>query len=246
MATDAQIAANRLNSLKSTGPKSKRGKERSRGNALRLGLYARQLVALGETDEEFAGYCASLNATLQPQDAYEALLVRRLALASWRSDRLAKLEAALMDGEARSEARRRGHPAIIPDDVWPEALAPLARHEATLDRAVQRAMMLLDRYRAARRRGELPAAPFSNPAERSQFPETLQGAARENEADLAPAKANLSGSNANSSPPNANLSPENATANPIEAIAAEMTAEKAAAITVATERIEAHGHEREE
>jgi hypothetical protein len=239
MATDAQIAANRRNALKSTGPKSKQGKERARGNALRLGLYARQLVALGETDDEFAGYCATLIATLQPQDAYEALLVRRLALASWRSDRLARLEAALMDGEARSEARRRGHPGIVPDDVWPEALAPLTRHEATLDRAVQRAMTMLDRYRAARRRGELPAPADANVAERSQFPEINQSAAGENEANSAAAKADLS-------PINANLSREKAIPNPTDPATAGMTIEGAAAITPQTKRNQAHEQEREE
>src|ERR1700691_6062237 len=121
MATDAQIAANRRNALKSTGPKPRKGKEKSRSNALRRGLYAGQLVALGEDGEEFAAYCAALTGTLQPQDTYEELLVRRMAMASWRSDRLAKLEAALLNGEARNEAWRRGHPGELPGDVWPGA-----------------------------------------------------------------------------------------------------------------------------
>lgn len=176
MATAAQITANRRNALLSTGPKSRKGKEKSRGNAFRHGLYAQELMALGEDGEAFLAYAAALAQTLQPQDAYEALLVRRVALASWRIDRLAKLEAALLDGEARAEARRRGHPAELPDDVWPEALTPLARHEAALDRALHRAMTLLDGHRAARRRGEVPAARevTTNFAERSQFSEAIQ------------------------------------------------------------------------
>ena len=38
MATEKQIAANRRNALKSTGPRTQEGKARSRGNALRHGL----------------------------------------------------------------------------------------------------------------------------------------------------------------------------------------------------------------
>ena len=38
MASDRQLAANRRNARKSTGPASESGKQRSRGNALRHGL----------------------------------------------------------------------------------------------------------------------------------------------------------------------------------------------------------------
>lgn len=150
MATEAQIAANRRNALLSTGPKTRHGKEKSRGNAIRSGLYAKDLTALGERGDDFTAYAAELAATLRPADCYEAMLVRRVTLASWRCDRLARLEAALLDGEARAEARRRGHPAELPADVWPDALVPLARQEAALDRAIQRAMNLLERHRAGK------------------------------------------------------------------------------------------------
>jgi hypothetical protein len=112
-------------------------------------------------------------------------LVRRIALASWRSDRLAKLEAALLDGEAQREARRRGYPVDLPVDVWPDALVPLARHEAALDRAIQRAVTLLERHRGARGRGEMPSSfqtsllegeGNKNFVEQSQFCQPIQSA----------------------------------------------------------------------
>lgn len=142
-------------------------------------------MALGEDSEAFTAYAAAFAVTFQPQDTYEELLVRRIALASWRSDRLAKLEAALLDGEAQREARRRGYPAALPFDVWPDALVPLARHEAALDRAIQRAVTLLERHRAARGRGEMPSPIQSSPlevggnknfAEQTQFCQAIQSA----------------------------------------------------------------------
>jgi hypothetical protein len=185
MATAAQIAANRRNALRSTGPKSQKGKDKSRANPIRHGLYAADLMALGEDSEAFTAYAAALAVTFQPQDTYEELLVRRIALASWRSDRLAKLEAALLDGEAQREARRRGYPVDLPVDVWPDALVPLARHEAALDRAIQRAVTLLERHRAARGRGEMPSSfqtsllegeGNKNFVEQSQFCQPIQSA----------------------------------------------------------------------
>ena len=52
MATAAQIAANRRNALKSTGPRTGAGKAASSRNALRHGLRARTAVVLGENARE--------------------------------------------------------------------------------------------------------------------------------------------------------------------------------------------------
>lgn len=45
MATDKQVAANRRNAKKSTGPKTKIGKSRPRATAIRHGLTAETVVA---------------------------------------------------------------------------------------------------------------------------------------------------------------------------------------------------------
>jgi uncharacterized protein YaeQ len=168
MTSDAQTSANRRNALSSTGPATPEGKKKVRRNALRHGLYADQLTALDEDGDDFVAYAEALADALQPQDTYEAMLVRRVALASWRSDRLAKLEAALLKGEQRAEAWRRNS-GELPLDVWPEVLAPLARHDAALDRSLQRAMALLERYRQQARRSASPAAATTKIAEQSQI-----------------------------------------------------------------------------
>ena len=53
MASDKQIAANRRNAMRSTGPRTSAGKARSRANSLRHGLLSRVLVdpaLVAETD----------------------------------------------------------------------------------------------------------------------------------------------------------------------------------------------------
>ena len=53
MATREQIAANRKNAKKSTGPKSEAGKDRARFNGLRHGLRAEEVVLPSEDTAEF-------------------------------------------------------------------------------------------------------------------------------------------------------------------------------------------------
>jgi hypothetical protein len=48
MSSDKKIKANRLNSKKSTGPKSLAGKKRSSLNAIKHGLTCNKHVAIGE------------------------------------------------------------------------------------------------------------------------------------------------------------------------------------------------------
>jgi len=53
MATKKQIAANRRNAKKCTGPKSPQGKATSSMNNLRHGLRARTIILRGEKQEDF-------------------------------------------------------------------------------------------------------------------------------------------------------------------------------------------------
>ncbi|MGH7917913.1 MAG: hypothetical protein ACREQE_10615, partial [Candidatus Binataceae bacterium] len=147
MASELQMAANRANALASTGPKSLNGKEMSRGNALRHGLSAKQIVAMDERGADFVAYHDELCAALEPHDAYEAALVRRLALLSWRLDRVARIEAAKL---SRESAWNEGN-GLPKDNIWPAILPDLARYEAALDRAFKRAASLLERRQALRR-----------------------------------------------------------------------------------------------
>ena len=53
MTSEAKLAANRRNALKSAGPKTAEGKARSSANALTHGLTAKHFVAKGESIAEF-------------------------------------------------------------------------------------------------------------------------------------------------------------------------------------------------
>jgi hypothetical protein len=82
MASLKQIEANRRNALKSTGPRTPRGKAAVRMNALRHGLRARSLVIPGENPADYHQLCADLEAEWQPQSRTEQPCLNRWP---WRS-----------------------------------------------------------------------------------------------------------------------------------------------------------------
>lgn len=95
-ASPKQIAANRANALRSTGPKTEGGKEASRQNALKHGLTGGGVVLPGEDENEVAVRAAQLSVTLAPDgDVVAGLLVRQMAIASIRVERAYRHETAL-------------------------------------------------------------------------------------------------------------------------------------------------------
>jgi hypothetical protein len=84
MTSFKQIEANRRNALKSTGPTSSEGKQRSRCNAVRHGLTAETVIATLEDAEDYKAFEAAVIADNDAQSAVEQELVLRLASRLWR------------------------------------------------------------------------------------------------------------------------------------------------------------------
>ena len=110
MSSLRQIAANRRNALKSTGPITAEGKERSRGNAVRHGLTAETVIATLEDQEDYQAFEAAVIADYDSETAVERELVLRLASVLWRLRRATGIETALFElvsgGPHKSERRR--------------------------------------------------------------------------------------------------------------------------------------------
>ncbi len=78
MTTQKQIEANRRNSPRSTGPRTRTGKAASKMNAMKHGLLAADFVVRGEDPAEFASVLESLIDEFQPQGPLEEQLVEML------------------------------------------------------------------------------------------------------------------------------------------------------------------------
>src|ERR1022692_3001097 len=97
MSSLKQIEANRRNALKSTGPITPEGKDRSRGNAIRHGLTAETVIAALEDAEDYQAFEAAVTADYDAESAVERELVLRLASVLWRLRRATGIETALFE-----------------------------------------------------------------------------------------------------------------------------------------------------
>ena len=90
-----QIEANRRNALKSTGPKTAEGRERSRRNAVRHGLTAETVIGALEDASDYKAFEEAITADYDAQSAVERELVLRLASLLWRLRRATNMETAI-------------------------------------------------------------------------------------------------------------------------------------------------------
>ena len=92
-----QIEANRRNALKSTGPTTPEGKERSSCNAVRHGLTAETVIAILESSDDYEAFEAAVISDYNAETAVERQLVLRLASVLWRLRRATSMETAIFD-----------------------------------------------------------------------------------------------------------------------------------------------------
>ena len=92
-----QIQANRRNARQSTGPKTPRGKARSRLNALQHGLLAREAVLQGfwikESPRELEALHRQFWRQCAPVGALEEMLVEQIVTCYWRKRRVLRAES---------------------------------------------------------------------------------------------------------------------------------------------------------
>jgi hypothetical protein len=108
-----QIQANRRNALKSTGPTTPEGKERSRCNAVRHGLTAETVITTLEDAGDYQAFKTAVTADYDAETAVERELVLRLASVLWRLRRATGIETALFE----SVTSKREHGSSRPTPV---------------------------------------------------------------------------------------------------------------------------------
>ena len=140
MATYKQKAANLANAQRSTGPGTEAGKSRSRRNAWKHGLTAKDIISESENARDFEALRAELWDQVQPAAGLESLLFDRLVAYAWRSRRAHGLEAQCFpDGNVLNYGNKKD-------------LMALARHEIALlnafDRTLRQLLVLQDRRHA--------------------------------------------------------------------------------------------------
>jgi hypothetical protein len=99
MPTDKQLAANRANAAKSTGPRTPEGKAISSRNSSHYGRIADTVVLQSECPARFRAFLDSFYCEYQPATPTEIALVDTMAGARWRLMRMSQFESAIIDHE---------------------------------------------------------------------------------------------------------------------------------------------------
>jgi hypothetical protein len=143
MTTERQIAANRRNAQRSTGPRTISGKQQSRGNAVRHGLTAETVIGVLENPEEYEAFEADVVADYDPGSAAEHELVIRLASLFWRLRRAAAIESGLLHIQAEILRDRGANNEIPNGTIRLLGAMPSSLQQSTRDADIARCFLRL-------------------------------------------------------------------------------------------------------
>jgi len=149
MSTAAQVAANRANAQKSTGPTSEEGKAKSSANRLSHGFASNATIMPGEDPEEFKALLDSLVEEHQPATDTEQILVEKMATNQWLSLRAFRLQGYAFVAQS------------LKDEKFgiPKELSLLMRYHSTAERAFHRAHNELVKTQKERKKSEIGFVP---------------------------------------------------------------------------------------
>lgn len=116
-----------------TGPRTTQGKERSKHNALKHGIFSQVALLKRESRAEYDALLNGLRENLQPEGTLEEMLVEKLAMDAWRLRRLFIAETAeiqrSIDSQSWKEVDRQAEAA-------PNISEYSIRHEGGLIRRI--------------------------------------------------------------------------------------------------------------
>ena len=156
MSTPQQIAANRQNAQRSTGPRSLEGKAASRFNALQSGIDAQSEVIPGENPAQLQALLAEYQQRWSTDTPERRMLVDTLVNAEWMLRRIRRGEASLWNYSEEHRLSETAHPQG----------REMAGHDKIHDRIQRRINSIQRNYLAALK--ELQRIEDREPAEELQ------------------------------------------------------------------------------
>ena len=97
-----KVLANRRNAQKSTGPRTEAGRKWASRNAIKHGLFAYDVITIGENQKVFNEFNKSLIKELQPVDMLSMQIANRIIQTAWNLRRCDKIQSGLLAYEMQS------------------------------------------------------------------------------------------------------------------------------------------------
>jgi hypothetical protein len=145
--SQSEQVSDKKNAAKRGGPKTQKGKEKSKHNAVRHGIFSEVVLLKGEPKDDLDCLLNGFHDFLEPNGTLENLLVDKLAATVWRHRRLIIAENELIanTSELIELNLNRG-----------PRLEVLLRYESNLERAFDRTLSQLERIQRIRSGDAVP------------------------------------------------------------------------------------------
>ena len=153
MTTQKQLGTNRINAMQSTGPKTNAGKAVVAQNALKHGVFSKQILIDGESKNEFDSLKMEFYSQFQPQGLLENLFLERALTAAWRLSRVTQMESMLISYAVNNSFENNGIIEVLKGREGSE-LALLSRYEITLEKILFRSLGELRALQYSRKMNE--------------------------------------------------------------------------------------------
>jgi hypothetical protein len=136
--TEKTLAANRLNAKRSTGPRTERGKNYSKFNAVKAGLFANHVVIPScdgdpyeddDPEEQFSRLIEALQEEYKPEGPSEAFCVAVIAECMWKQRRLSRSEKRFVVAQVGLDTIPPGPPTPVEQVFWELSILKDAQKE---------------------------------------------------------------------------------------------------------------------
>ena len=145
MTTKKQIAANRRNASRSTGPRTPKGKARAAQNALKHGLTATKAVLPDEDPTTYEDLRLRLFEQFKPRTALAAELVESLTSTWWRLRRVPLIEQGILEREYWERRISKARAAVRQSDTRREMLQAIGGARADKKQPAQEELEALEK-----------------------------------------------------------------------------------------------------
>lgn len=146
--SEKQLAANRANAQRSTGPRTAEGKARSARNRTGHALTAAHAILPGEDAAAFDRLKTELVAEFQPQTETESHLIDEIAQHQWKLLRAERMELRALARSFEQNSSGQNEP------IFTDEIARLSRYQGSIRRAWSNAHTRLRQLQNDRRRLE--------------------------------------------------------------------------------------------